>query len=148
LRIAVSRSRGLVETGLWRVVEAHELDLTPMGLPSQGDFGVGLRDLVFARGDDLGPGVLDSLQIRLRRHERRLGDRERGLELRVLQPGDDRAALDRVADIRHQLPDATGDPGADVRAGGVDLALDRQCRRPGREPQRRADGDHDRDGGK
>jgi hypothetical protein len=84
----------------------------------------------------------------LRRHECRLGDRQGRLELRALQPGDDRALLDRVADIRHELVDATGDPGADIGTGGVHVALDRKSRWPGREPERRADGDHDRNGGK
>jgi hypothetical protein len=127
---------------------AHELDLTLVGLAGERNLGVGFRELGSARGDDLGPGVVDLLEICLRRHERRLGDRERRLELRALQPGDDRAVLDRVADIRQKLVDATGNPGAHVRTVGVHLALDRQRRRPGREPKRRADGDHDRDGGK
>ena len=137
----------LVEAGLRRVVGAHELDLTLVGLAGERDLGVGLRELGLARGDDLGLGVVDPVQIGLRGHQRRLGDRERRLELRALEPGDDRARLDRVADIHHVLVDATGDPGADVRAVGVDLALDRQRRRPGREPERRAESDHDRDGG-
>ncbi len=138
----------LVEAGLRRVVGAHELDLTLVGLAGERDLGVGLRELGLARGDDLGLGVVDPVQIGLRGHQRRLRDRKRRLELRALEPGNHRATLDRVADVRHQLVDATGDPGADVGAGGVDLALDRQGRRPGCEPERRADGDHDRDRGK
>jgi hypothetical protein len=141
-------ARGLVETSLRRVASARERGLARMRPPGQSDFGVGRRELGFARGDDLGPGVVDLLQIRLSRHQRRLGDRQGRLELRALQPGDDRAVPDCVADIRHELVDPTGHSGTDVGTGGVHLALDRQWRRPGREPKRRADGDHDRNGGK
>jgi hypothetical protein len=42
-----------------------------------GERGLGAGELGSARGDNLGPRVVDLLQIRMSRHKRRLGDRER-----------------------------------------------------------------------